>query len=329
MNIEAVRRAPLADSSFESAYILLDFGKPRDALLCLRRAVTLKVQAFVEARTGQCPEEAALWASFEPLAQGTPLADPALLDAIRRVGAGADRAPDEELVAAEELQRLFLSVRKFFRLCNGAPAPAPRWRWLGLPRFSVKQRSAGGATLLAALGILGWSRLPARRKAPQGVDQPIEWTVVHGTISTSGLWGTYLKTTDPIRDHRAKILASRADPFIAFDWSSIPPGPRLPSTNYSVVWTGRVLADKTGAYRFITLSDDGARLWIDGRLLIDDWNLHGVEERHVDLTLNRGWHAIRLDYLQLGGNAVVRLKWRPPGGREVTIPSNHLSPNDA
>jgi alpha-L-fucosidase len=53
------------------------------------------------------------------------------------------------------------------------------------------------------------------------------------------------------------------------------------------------------------ISDDGARLWVDGRLAIDQWTPHGSEVAYA--SLEPGHHEIRVEYYQLGGWSEIRV----------------------
>ena len=128
-----------------------------------------------------------------------------------------------------------------------------------------------------------------------------------------GLTGTYFKG----ENFEAQV-ATRVDPNIDFLWTNNPPL-GLPDEHYSVRWTGSVLAGKAGDYQFVTSTDDGARLWIDGKQLIDDWNARAVKNNvarvHFDANSR---HQIRFEYYQGGYDAVARLTWRPPTASALT-----------
>jgi hypothetical protein len=86
-------------------------------------------------------------------------------------------------------------------------------------------------------------------------------------------------------------------------------GPALgmPSENWSARWS-RTWRFAEGNYRFHVLVDDGARLWVAGRLLIDAWSDGSVREFTADLYL-KGDVPIRLDYYNHLGAARARLNW--------------------
>ena len=100
----------------------------------------------------------------------------------------------------------------------------------------------------------------------------------------------------------------RNDPWVDFNWGSGSPGPNIPSDNFSARWT-RTWRFETGDYRLYLKVDDGARLWMDGQLLIDQWHDSGpttyVAERHLDA----GDHRLQLEYYERVSGAEVHLWW--------------------
>lgn len=103
------------------------------------------------------------------------------------------------------------------------------------------------------------------------------------------------------------LVSTTKDAAIDFDWSSTPP-PGLPHDDYSVRWTGFIRPERSATYRFKTVSDDGVRLWIDGRQVIDDWTDHAPQPDVASVYLSNGRpHSIRLEYFQWNGGARISL----------------------
>ena len=75
---------------------------------------------------------------------------------------------------------------------------------------------------------------------------------------------------------------SRVDPKIDFAWGSGSPAPSLRADDFSARWTGELEPRLSETYTISTLSDDGIRLWLDGRLLIDNWTEHSATQNSVD-----------------------------------------------
>lgn len=67
---------------------------------------------------------------------------------------------------------------------------------------------------------------------------------------------------------------------------------------FAVVYTGSFKVKKPGHYTFRLLSDDGSKLFIDRKLVIDNDGQHGVSSKLGELKLNDSRHSIRLEYFQ-------------------------------
>jgi YVTN family beta-propeller protein len=116
---------------------------------------------------------------------------------------------------------------------------------------------------------------------------------------------------------------------VDFDWRKQSPGPGVPSDEFSVRWSGFVTIPASGTYRFRTLSDDGARLWVDGTLRIEQWSDHSsASGSSAPLAFSAGQRIpVTLEYYERGGNAEMRLQWQKPGSKNyVAIPLGNLSP---
>jgi glucose/arabinose dehydrogenase len=96
------------------------------------------------------------------------------------------------------------------------------------------------------------------------------------------------------------------------------------SENFYTRWNGFLKADKAGEYGFATSSDDGSRLFIDDKLVVDNGGLHGMGEKSGKADLSAGLHKIRIEYFQAGGDAGCEVSWTPPGDRPRAIPAAAL-----
>lgn len=137
----------------------------------------------------------------------------------------------------------------------------------------------------------------------------------------SGLRGEYFKGRNFDVYFATKIDSSIN--FIFHD-EGLPQG--LPVKDFSVRWTGQLFAPVSGEYEFLLTNDDGARLWIDSEMVVDDWKGHPPKKNELLKILVTGWHPLRLDYYQWYGGASVSLWWKIPGGKWEVIPRESLSP---
>lgn len=102
----------------------------------------------------------------------------------------------------------------------------------------------------------------------------------------------------------------RNDSSVNFNFGTAGPGKGFAGTNFSARWT-RAQYFNEGKYRLTTRTDDGARVWVDGQLLIDQWHDAVPTNYSADVTLTTGTHFIRLDYYQKTGGALAQLSLTP------------------
>lgn len=116
----------------------------------------------------------------------------------------------------------------------------------------------------------------------------------------------------------SRHAATRTDASVDFDWGLDSPLPGVPGDQFSVRWTGRLTPPETGDYELATVADDGVRLWLDGKLVIDDWNAHAPEYHsgRVRLEANRPYD-LKLEYYDEILGASVKLRWTRPSDRHA------------
>lgn len=112
----------------------------------------------------------------------------------------------------------------------------------------------------------------------------------------------------------------RTDSQINFDWASGVPDAALPADHFSIRWTGSIVPEKSGDYMISVKADDGVRLWVDGRVLIDDWAVHSARATGAKLHVEAGKAiAIKLEYFEEEGEASVQLGWGLSGQKNPEI----------
>lgn len=89
--------------------------------------------------------------------------------------------------------------------------------------------------------------------------------------------------------------------------------------NFSIRWTGTITAKTTGDYEFLGQGDDGYRVFLDEKPVLNEWRDQGSFAARKVVRLTAGQrHAIRLEYYQSAGDAEFRFGWRPLQGDVFT-----------
>ncbi len=165
---------------------------------------------------------------------------------------------------------------------------------------AIRERAGAGAAVRYAPG--------PGRLAPSHRVVPAEFLASRDSVGAehAGLRGEYWANN--AFDGAPAIV--RTDARVDFGWTLNSPGARIPYDWYSVRWTGTITAPREGVARLGVEGNDGYRLWLDGRLVIDAWEKRSFGARLVDVTLAPGSrHELRLDYFESTGNARVKLVW--------------------
>lgn len=117
----------------------------------------------------------------------------------------------------------------------------------------------------------------------------------------------------------------RLDPAIHFNWGSEPPDLAMPK-DFSVRWTGHLQPLYSETYEFEVTADDGVRLWIDGRMVIDCWK-SGTVHGNASIPLRAGHkHEIRCEFYDNADLAYIELYWSSRSQRRQIIPPDRLTP---
>lgn len=104
---------------------------------------------------------------------------------------------------------------------------------------------------------------------------------------------------------------------IDFDWNDGVSRPRgVNQYHYSIRFSGKIAPKESGIYTFLTTSNDGIRVIIDGKKVIENWTDHGatVDIGEIELQANKQY-SIQVEYYQTLGQAIVKLAWITPGDK--------------
>jgi putative heme-binding domain-containing protein len=93
---------------------------------------------------------------------------------------------------------------------------------------------------------------------------------------------------------------------------------------FALRFSGTLSVDKPGKYTFFISSDDGSRIYIDGKLVVDNDGLHGMTEKEGSVTLAAGSHPLVVTYFDNGGGDGLSVAWSGPGFNKQAIPAARL-----
>lgn len=206
-------------------------------------------------------------------------------------------------------------------------------------RYPVEMQfyeNAGGAVarLEWSAAGLGRSIVPDRYLTPAApTGPPLQPTpkptpppslITAPTPPVAGLYAMYYDTAN-----FGGTSVGRIDPTIDFDWGDGSPDSRIGADTFSARWKGEIRVPTTGFYTFATSTDDGVRLWIAGKKIIDAWTDQNGGQQTGTVRLEAGeYYDLRMDYYENSGGALARLYWSSPTMAQQVIPSEALtSPN--
>jgi beta-glucosidase len=143
---------------------------------------------------------------------------------------------------------------------------------------------------------------------------PTEYLVPpDGKPGEHGLKGEYFNNMD-LSGQPALV---RTDKQVEFDWDSASPDPKISSDHFSVRWTGKLIAPATGNYQVSVTTDDGVRLYVDGKLMVDSWHDRAPKPDMITLGFKAGKkYDIRIEYYQDEGGASAYLGWELTPGTD-------------
>jgi len=172
--------------------------------------------------------------------------------------------------------------------------------------------------------FVSWSDGGAANHAIATPETDATWKAVFRKVGTAGngLTGTYFA-----KPEFKGATFVRIDPAINFDWKFGAPAAGIGADAWSARWTGEIEAQVSGLHSFFLRSNDGARLWIDGVLVVNDWKDHASRVSQGTIQLEAGHrYSIRVDYHDTAGRANLRLLWSAPGLPRQVVPTERLIP---
>jgi glucose/arabinose dehydrogenase len=141
-------------------------------------------------------------------------------------------------------------------------------------------------------------------------------------ITGTGLTASYYNNKD-----LTSLVLTRIDKTINFNWGSGSPASSISSDTYSVRWEGFLLPRITQVYNIIATADDGVRVWVDNRLIINKWVNQSPTTFSYSVLLSGGVKVpIKIEYYENTGGAVAKLEWSGTNQTREIIPQSQLFP---
>lgn len=232
----------------------------------------------------------------------------------------------EKKCTGEEAQKVAVYIYEaFYSKAAQARNKPPR---IELSRLTVRQYRQAAADLIGTFrGSSGRMTLPA--------------------AASQGLKGEYFKSRRLWRQEER--VRERIDPVVQFDFGVAGPEPdKFDPDQFSIRWSGSVLAPETGEYEFLVRTEHAARLWLNDskRPLIDAWVKSGndTEHRATIFLLGGRVYPLRLEFSKAkqgvddskdkkkkrpAVKASIALEWKQPHRTPETIPQRCLFPLSA
>jgi len=98
----------------------------------------------------------------------------------------------------------------------------------------------------------------------------------------------------------------------------------LPRYNYALQFKSFIQIEQEGEYEFYTSSNDGSKLFIDGKLIVDNDFEHGPKQVSGTIKLKKGKYPITVEYFQSGGSTTLLVFYRSKDLSYQTVPANVL-----
>ncbi len=178
---------------------------------------------------------------------------------------------------------------------------------------STSAAASSTATVTVSDGALSASKsFTWATTAPPPVDTPV-----------AGLKGEYFANATLA----GTPALTRVDGILFNYWpEASSPGAGVPGDNFSVRWTGRLKPPTSETYTFYLDVDDGARVWVNGQLILDKWNpvpdtYFDVASSPVALTANQ-LVDLKVEYQDFFSDAYVVLKWQTASRPRDIIPAS-------
>jgi hypothetical protein len=189
----------------------------------------------------------------------------------------------------------------------------PSASFIGKDTFAYTVRDAGGASSTATVTVDVQDYLAPESPAPVGLVAGLQARYYY-VPPLDGSLGSMPALTNPFRVETM--------PTLSFPSTDGVVGESGLKDKVAMQCTGTINVTRTDTYTFYLTSDDGAKLYIDGTLRVDNDGIHTVRERSASLSLSVGTHTVRVDYYDATGPSILRLEIQSASMSRGDIPAS-------
>lgn len=138
---------------------------------------------------------------------------------------------------------------------------------------------------------------------------------VSGAGSAAGLKAEYFNN----REMKGDAALVRTDSEVNFDWGALNPADQIAADNFSVRWSGKLTAPESGKYLFGAAGNGGLRVFIDGKLHVEEIANRRTKTVIKEIALETGHvYDLRFEYSENANQyAAAKLIWTPPSGTRM------------
>ncbi|MCR4376112.1 MAG: PA14 domain-containing protein, partial [Acidobacteria bacterium] len=154
---------------------------------------------------------------------------------------------------------------------------------------------------------------PRGRRTPAGTPHRFVYEQFEPAVAWNTKWWTFDEKQDPLKAPEAfaarlKEAPAKTEIVPRFDLiSGRAMMPDLPADRLAMRSEGTVTLPD-GNYELVTITDDGIRVWVDDKLVLERWDIHGSTVDRIPITAGR--HRIRLEYFENTGWAELKIFFR-------------------
>jgi beta-glucosidase len=232
----------------------------------------------------------------------TPAPDPALANSAENQAVAKEVAEGGAVLLKNEGQALPLDLSKIHVLAVIGPGAA-----------SARVGGGGSSEISPPYSISPLAGLQERLKgkvevlyAP-GKSMDEELDAVPAS-ALRGLKAEYFSN----QEFKGSPVLKRDEAKVDFDWGRGSPDPSIPDDHFSARFSGELFSTEGGDFRLGCKGDDGFRLYIGGKLLVEDWGDHAAETRSAPFHMDKGKaYPFKIEYFENTGDASIQLGWRP------------------